>query len=124
MSAHIEGCYGSGRVAGDELHLHVEAAEEVLVPGLESGAGVAVEGEGEELAVVEDFGTAVAPSDVHVLVEICSQRSDKARYEEKQRKKKERECGHGNYETIRIRGVQVQLFTLLENTALTRSELY
>lgn len=52
VSAHIEGGYGSGRVAGDELHLHVEAAEEVLVPGLESGAGVAVEGEGEELAVV------------------------------------------------------------------------
>ena len=48
----------------------MDVAEEILVLGLEAGARGFVERESEELAVVEDPGAAVTPSDVDVLVEV------------------------------------------------------
>lgn len=41
---YVEGGDGAGGVAGDEPDLHVHATEEVVVLGLEAGAGVLVEG--------------------------------------------------------------------------------
>ncbi|MQM01647.1 hypothetical protein Taro_034404 [Colocasia esculenta] len=67
---HIVGGDGAGGVAGDELYLHVDLAEEVLVLGLEPGAGGLVEGQGEQLAVVEDLASAIAPGNVEVPVEV------------------------------------------------------
>jgi hypothetical protein len=69
--AYVEGGDGAGGVAGDELDLHVEAAVQVLVLGLEAGAGRPVQRQRQELAVAEDLAAAVAPSDVHVLVEVA-----------------------------------------------------
>lgn len=61
---------GAGGVAGDELELYVDLAEEVLGFGAEAGAGGLVEGEGEEVAVVEYGGAATAPGYIDVLVEV------------------------------------------------------
>lgn len=69
---YVKGGHRSGGVAGDELELHIELAVEVLIPGLESRARILVEGEHEELPVVEDLGAAITPSDVYVLIEVTS----------------------------------------------------
>lgn len=69
---YIIGRDGAGRVAGDKLELHVDVYEEEFIFGAEAGAGGFVEGEGEEAAAVEDFGTAVAPRDLEVLVEVAT----------------------------------------------------
>ena len=71
MPAYVVGRDGAGGVAGDELELHVDLAVEVLVLGLEPGAGDLIEPQREELAVVEDLAAPVAPRDVHVLVEVA-----------------------------------------------------
>jgi hypothetical protein len=71
-STYIEGGDGAGGVPRDELELHVEAAVEVLGLGLEARAGGPVHGQRQELAVVEDLAAAVAPGDVHVLVEVAA----------------------------------------------------
>ena len=69
MPAYVVGRDGAGGVAGDELELHVDLAVEVLVLGLEPGAGDLIEPQREELAVVEDLAAPVTPGDVELLVE-------------------------------------------------------
>jgi hypothetical protein len=69
---YVETGDGAGGVAGDELHLHVEAAEHVLVLGLEPGAGGPVHGQRHEVAAVHDLCAPIAIRDVHVLVEVAA----------------------------------------------------
>ncbi|RRT45126.1 hypothetical protein B296_00035561 [Ensete ventricosum] len=69
--AYIVGSDGAGGVPGNELDLHVDLAEEVLVLGLESRARGPVEGEGEELAALEDLGAGFALGDGELLVEVA-----------------------------------------------------
>jgi hypothetical protein len=75
----VVGGDGAGGVAGDELELHVDLAEEVLVLGLEARAGGAVEREREEAAAVLDLAAAVAPGDVELLVEAGRRRAGQQR---------------------------------------------
>jgi hypothetical protein len=70
--AYIESRDSAGGVAGDELDLHVEAAEQVLVLGVEPGAGSLVHGQRQEVATVEDLRAPITKRDVHVLVEIAA----------------------------------------------------
>lgn len=72
---YVEGSDCSSRIPRNELELHVELPVYVLVFGLEAGARILVQGKREELAIVEDFGTAITPGDVYILVEVSGQRS-------------------------------------------------
>lgn len=64
---------GAGGVSGDELELHVDPAEQVLLLGLEARPRHSVEGQRQELTPIEDLGAVAAtPSDVKVLVEVPS----------------------------------------------------
>ncbi|CAA6662325.1 unnamed protein product [Spirodela intermedia] len=71
VRVHVEGGDGAGGVAGDELELDVDLGEEKLLLGLEAGAGGAVQGQGEEAALVEDLGPVGTPGEVNVLVEVA-----------------------------------------------------
>ncbi|RRT84914.1 hypothetical protein B296_00007762 [Ensete ventricosum] len=85
---YVEGSDCSCRIPRNELELHVELPVYVLVFRLEAGARILVEGKREELAIVEDFGTAITPAYVYILVEVAGQRSacrsDKQCKQEKQ----------------------------------------
>jgi len=65
-SAYVEGCDSAGGVAGDELHLDAELAEEVLARGVEASARTPVEDERRHLPA----GTVVVFADVTVRGEL------------------------------------------------------
>ena len=66
VSAYVEGCDSAGGVAGDELHLDAELAEEVLARGVEASARTPVEDERRHLPA----GTVVVFADVAVRGEL------------------------------------------------------
>jgi hypothetical protein len=66
MAAYVEGGDSAGRVAGDELHLDAELAEEVLARGVEASARTLVEDERRHLPA----GTVVVCADVAVRGEL------------------------------------------------------
>jgi hypothetical protein len=90
----VEGGDGAGGVAGDELELHVEAAVEVLAPGLEARPRGPVHGQRQELAAVEDLAAAVAPGDVHVLVEVAGARDAGEQRRRAQGAEHHQRCSH------------------------------
>lgn len=63
---------GAGGVAGYQLELHIDLAEEILVLGLKAGAGSLVEGERQQLTIIGDCAAAIAPRYVEILVQITS----------------------------------------------------
>ncbi|EEE66283.1 hypothetical protein OsJ_22490 [Oryza sativa Japonica Group] len=71
----VEGGDGAGGVAGDELDLHVDLAEEVLALGLEPRAGAPVKREVEPTATIDDLAAALPPRHLRVLEEVASMRN-------------------------------------------------
>lgn len=65
-TTYVEGGDSAGGVAGDELHLHAELAEEVLARGVEARARTPVEDERRHLPA----GTVVVSADVAVRGEL------------------------------------------------------
>ena len=66
--AYEEGGDCASRIAGNELDLHVDPAEEVLVLGLEAGAGILVKGKREEVGIVEELPAAIPPTNFQISV--------------------------------------------------------
>lgn len=64
----------AGRVSANKLDLHVNTTEQILVLGLNGRTRGLVEGESEELSIVEYFSSAVSPGDVEILVEVTRRR--------------------------------------------------
>lgn len=69
-STHIEGGDGAGGLAGDELHLEVELAEEVSLLGLQPRATPLVQGQLHGPPAVAEPRIARAPHHVEVPVEV------------------------------------------------------
>ena len=67
---------GTSRVSGDKLELHVYLAEQILVVGLKSRARGLVKRQSQQLAIVEYLSSAIAPSDLEILVQIAGRGRD------------------------------------------------
>lgn len=60
----------AGGVSGDELELHVDLSEQILVLGLEPRPRCLVQGESQQLSVVEYLSPAISPGNVEILVQV------------------------------------------------------
>lgn len=69
-STHVIGGDSASRVARNELDLHVDLAEQILILGVKARARGLVERKSEKVSIVEYLSAAISPRNVKVLVEI------------------------------------------------------
>ena len=86
MKTYVVGRDGASRVSSNELELHVNLPEQILICRFKARAGGFVEPESKKLAVIENLGSTVAPCNLEVLVEVAS-RDNHERAHYKKRKK-------------------------------------